>query len=51
MFATRFKDTHLTITDTKIRFVTPDIAAVDAHWEMTGRKVPIVRRFRCARGY
>jgi len=40
MFATRFKDTHLTITDTKIRFITPDIAAVDAHWEMTGAKGP-----------
>jgi len=40
MFATRFKDTHLTITDTKIRFITPDIAAVDAHWEMIGAKGP-----------
>jgi uncharacterized protein (TIGR02246 family) len=40
MFATRFKDTHLTMTDTKIRFLTPDIAAVDAHWEMTGAKGP-----------
>jgi uncharacterized protein (TIGR02246 family) len=40
MFATRFKDTHLAITDTKIRFITPDIAAVDAHWEMTGAKGP-----------
>ena len=38
MFATRFKDTHLTITDTKIRFISSDIAAVDAHWEMTGAK-------------
>jgi uncharacterized protein (TIGR02246 family) len=38
MFATRFKDTHLTITDTKIRFITLDIAAVDAHCEMTGAK-------------
>jgi uncharacterized protein (TIGR02246 family) len=28
MFATRFKETHLTITDTKIRFISPDIAAV-----------------------
>ena len=38
MFATRFKDTHLTITDIKIRFITPDVAAVDARWEMTGAK-------------
>jgi uncharacterized protein (TIGR02246 family) len=40
MFATRFKNTHLTITDAKTRFLTPDIAAVDAHWEMTGAKSP-----------
>lgn len=40
MFATRFKDTYLTMTDTKIRFLTPDIAAVDSHWEMTGAKGP-----------
>jgi uncharacterized protein (TIGR02246 family) len=38
MFATWFKDTHLTMTDTKIRFITPEVAAVDAHWEMTGVK-------------
>ena len=38
MFATRFKDTHLTITDIEIRFITPDVAAVDARWEMTGAK-------------
>jgi uncharacterized protein (TIGR02246 family) len=38
MFATRFKDTHLTITDSKSRFITSDIAAVD--WEMTGAKGP-----------
>jgi uncharacterized protein (TIGR02246 family) len=37
-FATRFKDTHQTITDTKIRFIAPDVAAVDARWEMTGAK-------------
>jgi uncharacterized protein (TIGR02246 family) len=40
MFATRFKDTHLTITDVKTRFITPDVAAVDARWEMTGAKGP-----------
>jgi uncharacterized protein (TIGR02246 family) len=40
MFATRFKDTHLTITDSKSRFITSDIAAVDANWEMTGAKGP-----------
>jgi hypothetical protein len=30
MFVTRFKDTHLKITNTKIRFIKSDVAAVDA---------------------
>ena len=38
MFVTRFKDTHLKITNTKIRFIKSDVAAVDAWWEMTGAK-------------
>lgn len=37
-FATKFRDTHLKITEIKIRFVKPDVAAVDARWEMTGAK-------------
>jgi len=37
-FATRFKDTHQKITETKIRFIKPDVAAIDAWWEMTGAK-------------
>lgn len=40
IFAKNFKDTHQTMTDTKIRFITPDVAAVDATWEMTGAKGP-----------
>lgn len=40
LFATRFKETHQKITDTKIRFIKPDVAAVDARWEMTGAKGP-----------
>lgn len=39
-FATRFKDTYQTITAVKIRIVKPDVAAVDARWEMTGAKTP-----------
>ena len=39
-FATKFKDTHQTITAVKIRFIKPDVAAVDARWEMTGAKTP-----------
>ena len=40
IFAKNFKDTHQTMTDTKIRFITPDVVAVDARWEMTGAKGP-----------
>jgi uncharacterized protein (TIGR02246 family) len=39
-FATNFRDSHLTITESKIRFIKPDVAAVDARWEMTGAKSP-----------
>ena len=38
MFAARFKDTHQKMTKDKIRFIRPDVAAVDAWWEMTGAK-------------
>jgi uncharacterized protein (TIGR02246 family) len=37
-FATNFKDSNQKITETKIRFIAPDVAAVDARWEMTGAK-------------
>ena len=39
-FATTFKDTHQTVTETKVRFIRPDVAMVDARWEMTGAKNP-----------
>ncbi len=35
VFATIFKNSHQKFTDIKIRFVRPDVAAVDVHWEMT----------------
>ena len=37
-FATTFKDSHQKITETKIRFIKSDVAAVDARWEMTGAR-------------
>ena len=40
LFATRFKDTNQKITKTKVRFIRPDVAAVDVWWEMTGAKGP-----------
>jgi uncharacterized protein (TIGR02246 family) len=39
-FATNFKDSNQKISEAKIRFITPDVAAVDARWEMTGAKGP-----------
>ncbi len=40
LFATNLKDTHQTMTKTEIRFIKPDVASVDAWWEMTGAKGP-----------
>ena len=40
VFATIFKDSHQKYTGIKIRFVRPDVAAVDVHWEMTGSTSP-----------
>lgn len=37
-FATKWKDSHQKITQSKIRFIKPDVAAVDAWWELTGIK-------------
>jgi len=36
MFATIFKNSHLSHTAIVTRFIRPDVAAVDVHWEMTG---------------
>ena len=40
LFAGRFKETSQKMTETKIRLIRPDVAAVDAWWEMTGAKGP-----------
>ena len=39
-FATKFKGSNQKIAEIRIRFITPDVAAVDARWEMTGAKGP-----------
>jgi uncharacterized protein (TIGR02246 family) len=39
-FATVFKNSSLEITGKKIRYITNDIIAVDAWWEITGAKTP-----------
>jgi uncharacterized protein (TIGR02246 family) len=40
MFATIFKNSHQTLRDIKIRFIRPEVAAVDVHWDMTGATDP-----------
>jgi uncharacterized protein (TIGR02246 family) len=39
-FATKWKDSNQKITKSKIRFIKPDVAAVDAWWELSGIKGP-----------
>ena len=38
MFATVFKDTSLKVDKVHVRFIKPDVAAVDEWWEMTGAR-------------
>jgi uncharacterized protein (TIGR02246 family) len=40
IFATWFKDSKLKLNSKTVRFIKPDVAAVDAWWEMTGAKLP-----------
>jgi uncharacterized protein (TIGR02246 family) len=40
LFATIFKNSHQTYSDIKIRFIRPDVAAVDVPWQMTGALDP-----------
>ncbi len=36
LFATRFKNTHQTTENIKVRLIKPDVASVDIWWSMTG---------------
>jgi uncharacterized protein (TIGR02246 family) len=36
LFATRFKTTHQTTENVKVRLIKPDVASVDIWWNMTG---------------
>jgi len=40
LFATIFKSSHQTFGEIKIRFIRPDVAAVDVHWDLTGATDP-----------
>ena len=41
LFKTIFKDTELIATETKVRMIRPDVAAVDVRWKMTGARNPM----------
>lgn len=40
LFATRFRDSNQHLAASTIRFVRPDVAAVDVRWTMTGARGP-----------
>jgi uncharacterized protein (TIGR02246 family) len=40
LFKTIFKDTQLTATETRLRMIRPDVAAVAVRWKMTGARNP-----------
>jgi hypothetical protein len=35
-----FKDSHLTVTETRVRLIRSDVAAVDVRWSMAGARDP-----------
>ena len=41
LFKTIFKDSVLTATDTRVRLIRPDVAAVAVRWRMTGARDPM----------
>ncbi len=40
IFKTMFKDSRLTVAETRVRLIRPDVAAVDVKWTMTGARDP-----------
>lgn len=40
IFETMFKDSRLTVMETSVRLIRPDVAAVDVKWAMTGARDP-----------
>lgn len=50
VFRTMFRDSCLSATATRVRFLRPDVAAVDARWEMTGARDPRGHEWPLRRG-
>jgi uncharacterized protein (TIGR02246 family) len=40
IFKTMFKDSRLSVTETRVRLIRPDVASVDVKWTMTGARDP-----------
>lgn len=40
IFKTMFKDSRLTVMETSVRLIRPDVAGVDIKWAMTGARDP-----------
>ena len=41
LFKTIFSDSTLTVTESRIRLIRPDVASVDVKWKMTGARDPL----------
>lgn len=50
IFATMFRESRLSLTETRIRFLRSDVAAVDTRWEMTGAHDPHGKPWPMRRG-
>jgi uncharacterized protein (TIGR02246 family) len=50
IFRTIFKDSRLDISETRTRFLRPDLAAVDVRWTMSGARDPQGREWPNRRG-
>jgi uncharacterized protein (TIGR02246 family) len=50
IFETMFRESRLSATDTRARFLSREIAAVDVHWEMTGARDPMGNQWPKRRG-
>jgi hypothetical protein len=35
-----FKDSHLSVAETRVRPIRPDVASVEVKWKMTGARDP-----------
>lgn len=41
IFKTMFKDSQLSVSETRVRLIRPDVASVDVRWSMSGARDPL----------